>query len=132
MLTVHNSNLSKQLPTSEEGFATPSDILTWLSTTDAKVTFVNGPTADVGGNVMVVYCSTRDGNTCGGNCTVYNGGATCLNAPNTNCLMATANVAFCSGKSCASPCNGFNSCGTRLSNNFCYTPGTNSIAVPFI
>ncbi|KAJ3974380.1 hypothetical protein EV361DRAFT_895097 [Lentinula raphanica] len=30
---------------------------------------------------MVVYCSDRTVNVCGGACTVYNGGATCLSAP---------------------------------------------------
>ena len=56
-------------------------MLTWLSTTSAKLTFIGEPIkaldTRVGGNVMVVYCSNRSQNVCGGPCTVYNGGATC-------------------------------------------------------
>ncbi|EJD50741.1 hypothetical protein AURDEDRAFT_57649, partial [Auricularia subglabra TFB-10046 SS5] len=116
---------------------TESEMLTWLSTTSAKLTFIGDPipkgvSKRVGGNVMVVYCSKRTQNVCGGPCTVYNGGATCLGAPDTNCLSATANVGFCSGSGCGGGCNQFASCGTRLDNNFCFTPGTKSIIVPFV
>ncbi|RXW18541.1 hypothetical protein EST38_g7313 [Candolleomyces aberdarensis] len=80
----------------------------WLATTDAKLTFIGDP-AGVNGRLnplasrqgpgvlatRVVYCSTRSHNVCGGACTVYNGGAACLNAPGTQCLTADRNVAFC-------------------------------------
>ena len=80
-----------------------SDLLTWLSTTDANITYTSGPVSrDVGGNVMVVYCTKRTQSVCGGECTVYNGGAKCINAPGTSCLMATANVGFCDRGNCIS------------------------------
>ncbi|CAA7263905.1 unnamed protein product [Cyclocybe aegerita] len=77
----------------------------------------------------VTYCSQRVFNVCGGACTVYNGGATCLNAPNTNCLAATNNVGFCDRAGCGGSCNQLSTCGTRLDGGFCYTPGTRSILV---
>ncbi|EJD50736.1 hypothetical protein AURDEDRAFT_111931 [Auricularia subglabra TFB-10046 SS5] len=126
------------MPASPDGgfIVTESALLTWLSTTDAEITYIGEPIKGldkrVGGNVMVVYCSKRSQNVCGGPCTVYNGGATCLDAPNTNCLSASANVAFCDRSNCGGDCNQLSSCGTRLDNNFCYTPGTKSIVVPFI
>ncbi|KZV93984.1 hypothetical protein EXIGLDRAFT_835300 [Exidia glandulosa HHB12029] len=126
-------------PTPVVDIMTESEMLTWLSTTSATLTFIGEPipkaanlNARVGGNVMVVYCSSRTNNVCGGACTVYNGGATCLNAPDTVCLSATANVGFCDRGGCGGSCNQFSSCGTRLDNNFCYTPGTKSIIVPFV
>ena len=109
-------------------------MLTWLATTDANLTFIGD---SVGMNskraadsIMVIFCPDRTQNVCGGSCSVYNGGAACLNAPNTNCLSATANVGFCDHSGCTGSCNQFSSCGTRLSNNFCFTPGTKSIIVP--
>ncbi|KAJ7303023.1 hypothetical protein DFH08DRAFT_977400 [Mycena albidolilacea] len=119
--------------------ATPFSVLTvaemkhWLATTDANLTFI-GDVSALGVSpfvTTVTYCSTRTANLCSGPCTVYTGGATCLNAPNTNCLSATSNVAFCDQTNCkGTPCNVFDSCGTRLDNGFCYTPGTKSISVP--
>lgn len=78
---------------------------------------------------MVTYCSSRTQNVCGGACTVYNGGATCLAAPGTKCLAATNNVGFCDRGGCGGSCNQLSSCGTRLDNGFCFTPGTASIIV---
>ncbi|KAF8900254.1 hypothetical protein CPB84DRAFT_1779177 [Gymnopilus junonius] len=108
----------------------------WLESTDANITFIGEPTGDLSSlskrnplNTIVTYCSNRANNVCGGPCTVYNGGATCLNTPNTNCLSATNNVGFCDRSGCHGSCNQFSSCGTRLDNNFCYTPGTQSILV---
>ena len=110
-----------------------SDLLTWLSTTDAKVTYTGGPVSrDVGGSVMVVYCTTRTVDVCGGECTVYNGGPKCIDAAGTSCLMATADVGFCDHDSCGGSCNQLSTCGTQLDNNFCFTPGTSSINVPFV
>ncbi|KAJ3509170.1 hypothetical protein NLJ89_g5361 [Agrocybe chaxingu] len=106
----------------------------WLATTDAEITYYGNtapnplaPRAAL--NTRVTYCSTRIENLCGGACTVYDGGATCLDAPNTNCLAATNNVGFCDRGGCGGSCHQLSTCGTRLDNNFCYTPGTRSIAV---
>ncbi|KAJ7787220.1 hypothetical protein B0H14DRAFT_3095449 [Mycena olivaceomarginata] len=79
----------------------------------------------------VTYCATRTANLCSGPCTVYTGGATCLDAPGTACLSATSNVAFCDKSGCkGTPCNVLSSCGTKLDDGFCFTPGTKSISVP--
>ncbi|TFK84424.1 hypothetical protein K466DRAFT_577298 [Polyporus arcularius HHB13444] len=110
------------------------EFLHWLDTTDADITYVgtpidrNAPRAAEA--VMVTYCSSRTQNVCGGACTVYNGGSACLNAPGTKCLAATANVGFCDRSGCGGSCNQLSSCGTRLDNGFCFTPGTASIVVP--
>ena len=105
----------------------------WLATTDAKLTFVGAPINPLASRseqiTTVTYCSTRSGNVCGGACTVYTGGSTCLNAPDTNCLAATNNVAFCDRAGCGHSCHDLATCGTPLDNGFCYTPGTQSIAV---
>ncbi|KAJ3777803.1 hypothetical protein FB446DRAFT_777540 [Lentinula raphanica] len=112
--------------------ASKEKILEWISTTSANLTFIGDPiTKRDTENTMVVYCSTRTDNVCGGGCTVYNGGARCLDAPNTNCLTATNNVGFCSSPGCGGACNQFSTCGVRLDDNFCYTPGTESINVGF-
>ncbi|KAH9925183.1 uncharacterized protein B0H18DRAFT_389947 [Fomitopsis serialis] len=68
-------------------------------------------------------------NVCGGSCTVYNGSAKCLNAPDTQCLAATNNVGFCDKGGCGGSCNQLSTCGTHLDNGYCYTPGTKSINV---
>ncbi|KIP09619.1 hypothetical protein PHLGIDRAFT_67177, partial [Phlebiopsis gigantea 11061_1 CR5-6] len=107
----------------------------WLATTDAEIIYVGEPIVDnplaarSAQNTMVTYCSNRVDNVCGGPCTVYNGGATCLNTPGTNCLAATNNVGFCDHGGCSGSCNQLSSCGTRLDNGFCFTPGTKSITV---
>ncbi|KAF8900248.1 hypothetical protein CPB84DRAFT_1650535, partial [Gymnopilus junonius] len=106
----------------------------WLSKTDANITYVGKPIGDIstlskcqGGTTMVVYCSSQAANVCGGSCTMFNGGATCIHAPGTNCLFASSNVGFCDGDDCDGSCNQFSSCGTPLDNGFCSTPGTSSI-----
>ncbi|KAG6907447.1 hypothetical protein DXG01_008875, partial [Tephrocybe rancida] len=108
----------------------------WLANTDADITYVGTPIDKRSGldarsalNTVVTYCTQRSGNICGGSCTVYNGGSACLSTPNTQCLSATNNVAFCDGGSCGGSCNNFANCGTRLDGGFCYTPGTKSINV---
>ncbi|KAF8957179.1 hypothetical protein BDZ97DRAFT_1763135 [Flammula alnicola] len=107
----------------------------WLATTDAKLTFIGDPITDENIdrraplNTIVTYCDTRVDNVCGGTCTVYSGGATCLDAWGTNCLAATNNVAFCDQGGCGGSCNQLSSCGTPMDNGFCWTPGTNSIVV---
>ena len=101
----------------------------WLANTDAEIIYVGKPIGDLSSlsrraalTTIVTYCNQRIGNRCGGNCTVYNGGATCLAAPNTNCLFATNNVGFCDFPGCDGSCNQFTTCRTRLENNFCWTP----------
>ncbi len=105
----------------------------WIATTDAELTFVGKPinplTPRSTQTTTVTYCSSRIDNVCGGACTVYTGGSTCLNAPNTNCLAATNNVAFCSSGGCSGACNQLSTCGTRLDNGFCVTLSTQSILV---
>ena len=82
------------------------EMIHWIKTTDAKLTFVGDPIPGINGPVglvsrealstTVTYCSQRVDDVCGGACTVYTGGAACLDAPDTNCLSATNNVGFCS------------------------------------
>lgn len=111
----------------------PEQMLHWLATTDAELTFDGAPINPLSPrsaqNTMVTYCSHRIDSFCGGQCTVYNGGAKCLKAPHTDCLAATHDVGFCSSPGCGGACNSLAACGTRLDNGFCYTPGTVSIAV---
>ncbi|KAF9552085.1 hypothetical protein CPC08DRAFT_745012 [Agrocybe pediades] len=110
--------------------ASEAEIMHFIATTDAKLTFIGNPIQRRNAlDTTVVYCSSRVDNVCGGACTVYSGGPTCLNAPDTQCLSATSNVGFCDRGGCGGSCNEFASCGTRLSNNFCFTPGTASILV---
>ncbi|KAF9552084.1 hypothetical protein CPC08DRAFT_647383 [Agrocybe pediades] len=117
--------------------ASEAELMHFITTTDAELTFIgepinfaaNGAQRRNALNTMVVYCNKRIDNVCGGACTVYNGGPTCLNAPNTQCLSATSNVGFCDRGSCGGSCNQFSTCGVRLDNNFCSTPGTASILV---
>ncbi|KAH7103656.1 hypothetical protein BKA62DRAFT_696062 [Auriculariales sp. MPI-PUGE-AT-0066] len=115
---------------------THDEFLEWIHTTDSELTFIGDPIEASREkrqqSVQVVYRSIRQNNVCGGPCTVYNGGPTCLDAPDTNCLRATANVAFCDRGGCGGSCNQLASCGTRLDNGFCWTSGTASIAVPFV
>ncbi|KAL1701704.1 hypothetical protein EV121DRAFT_272242 [Schizophyllum commune] len=100
-----------------------SQLLHWLKTTDANLTFTGDPIPGITGP------DVRNGNTCDGPCTVHNGDPTCLYAPNTNCLFATGEVTFCAPNGCSCPCNLYSHCGTRMDNGFCWTPGTNAIYV---
>ena len=107
----------------------------WLETTDANITYVGSSRDRIfskskrQGSISVTYCDTRIDDICGGSCQVYDGGPTCINAPGTACISATGNVGFCDRSGCGHSCNQFSSCGTKLSNNFCSTPGTQSILV---
>ncbi|GJE96908.1 hypothetical protein PsYK624_131160 [Phanerochaete sordida] len=105
----------------------------WIATTSAELTFIGEPLNPLAPRsaqqTSVTYCSERSGSFCGGSCTVYNGGPTCLNAPDTSCLAASNNVVFCSSPGCGGACNQLASCGTRLANGFCFTPDTKSILV---
>ena len=108
----------------------------WLENTDAVVTFHGKPLGDLSSlskrnalNTVVTYCTQRIDDICGGTCQTYNGGATCINSPGTSCLIATSNVGFCDRGGCGGSCNQFSSCGTKLQDGFCFTPGTASILV---
>lgn len=121
-------------PVNDGDVTSESQLLTWLSTTDAKLTYIGVP---IGGpraltDVMVVYCNRRVGGVCGGSCTVYNGPNTCLRAPGTKCLKASVNVGFCNTFGCNGDCNDSDTCGVRLDDGFCYTPGTAAILVPYV
>ncbi|KAK0477048.1 hypothetical protein IW261DRAFT_1584858 [Armillaria novae-zelandiae] len=106
----------------------------WLATTDADITYHGNTTPNPLARrdaltTRVTYCNRRTNSVCGGTCVVYNGGATCINAPGTVCLAATNNVGFCDRSGCSGSCNQLSTCGTRLDGGFCYTPGTASILV---
>ncbi|KAI5888719.1 uncharacterized protein SCHCODRAFT_02671276 [Schizophyllum commune H4-8] len=89
---------------------TEEEMIHWLQTTDAELTFVGEPIPGVNApedhaldrraalNTVVTYCNRRVNDVCGGACTVYNGQAKCLSAPGTNCLAATNNVGFCANR----------------------------------
>ena len=109
------------------------EMMYWIANTDAELTFVgdgiNPLSSRSAQTTTVTYCNTRVDNLCGGACTVYTGGATCLHAPDTKCLAATKDVGFCDKSGCSGSCNQLSKCGTHLSDGYCYTPGTKSIAV---
>ncbi|PIL23594.1 hypothetical protein GSI_14907 [Ganoderma sinense ZZ0214-1] len=109
------------------------EMMHWIANTDAKLTFIGEPinpliprSAQV---TTVTYCNTRVLNVCGGSCTVYTGGTTCLNAPNTACLAATFDVAFCNGAQCTGTCSDLYNCSVRMSDGFCAAPTTVAIFV---
>ena len=136
---------------------TQDEMINWLKTTNAKLTFVGEPIPGVNApaglvsrealHTTVTYCSQRVDKICGGACSVYTGGATCLDAPDTNCLAATKNVGFCSSPGCVrhvreehgnidhiacrcvGECNQLKKCKTHLDKGYCYTPDTVSILV---
>ncbi|GJE96912.1 hypothetical protein PsYK624_131200 [Phanerochaete sordida] len=109
------------------------EMMHWLATTDAELTFVGTPPNPLAArdaqDTLVTYCANVNGNACAGPCTVYSGGATCLYAAGTNCLSATRNVAFCSSSGCSGSCTTLDNCIKQLDGGFCYTPSTQSIAV---
>ncbi|KAK0189452.1 hypothetical protein F5146DRAFT_1199506 [Armillaria mellea] len=104
----------------------------WLATTDAKITYHGNTTPNplarrAALTTRVTYCNKHTQNICGGNCNIYDGGATCINASSTMCLAATNNVRFCDCANCGGSCNQLSTCGTHLDGGFCYTPSTASI-----
>lgn len=105
----------------------------FLATTDAELTFIGEPFNPLAKRAAqattVTFCTKRIGNICGGTCTVYNGGATCLDAANTTCMSATQDVGFCDELGCDGNCNTMSQCGTPMGNGFCFTPDTQSILV---
>ncbi|SJL10939.1 uncharacterized protein ARMOST_14335 [Armillaria ostoyae] len=129
--------VSRASPTPEPASAaiwTDAEFDHWLATTDAKITYYGNtssnplaPRAEL--ITTVIFCSSIIGNACGGDCTVYEGGAACLNAPDTVCLAATKNVGFCSSPGCVGACTQLTNCELFLDGGFCFTPGTESIIV---
>ncbi|KAI0644273.1 hypothetical protein C8Q79DRAFT_138064 [Trametes meyenii] len=108
----------------------------WLSVTDATLTFVGGDFNDsiplsrrAAQITTVTYCTKRVGNTCGGECTVYKGGAACVDTSKIQCLAANKNVGFCDKKGCDGNCRTLSACGTFLEDGFCYAAETQSIVV---
>ncbi|KAM5545147.1 hypothetical protein V8D89_001258 [Ganoderma adspersum] len=112
---------------------THEQMMHWIATTDAKLTFVgklfNLLVLRSAQDTTVTYCSKCIDSVCVGPCTVYSGGAMCLNAPGMSCLAAMNNVGFCNHSGCRGSCNQLSTCRTHLDNGFCYTPGTVSILV---
>ena len=107
-------------------------IITSLKDSGANITFAGDfPSSDGPTTTTVTYCSSAVNGVCGGDCTVYTGENTCLHAPSTKCLAATNNVGFCDKKNCKGSCHDLATCGDWMDNNFCYTPGTDSIVLPF-
>ncbi|PBK85711.1 hypothetical protein ARMGADRAFT_1169448 [Armillaria gallica] len=106
----------------------------WLATTDAKITYYGNTSSNALAPrdaliTTVIYCSSRISNVCGGACTVYQGGAICLPAPDTVCLGATQNIGFCDRAGCVGDCTQLTDCILWLDGGFCYTPATRSILV---
>ena len=112
----------------------PEQMMHWLANTDAELTFIGKPPTDPlaprsAQDTTVVYCTTRDGNVCSSPCTVYNGGTTCLAAPDTNCLSATNDIGFRDKPGCTGDCTFLTGCILQLEDGFCWTPNTQSILV---
>ncbi|KAI0334589.1 hypothetical protein GY45DRAFT_1318173 [Cubamyces sp. BRFM 1775] len=105
----------------------------WLANTDAELNFIGEPFNPLdkrsAQSTTVTYCNKRVGNVCGGTCSVYQGGATCLSAPGTTCISATNDVGYCDAVDCNGNCGVLSDCGTSLNNKFCFTPNTQSILV---
>ncbi|EIW58828.1 uncharacterized protein TRAVEDRAFT_47971 [Trametes versicolor FP-101664 SS1] len=110
-----------------------AEMANFLATTDAELTFIGEPfnplAKRAAQDTTVTFCTKRVGNICGGTCTVYNGGATCLDAAGTVCMSATKDVGFCDETGCDGNCNAMSECGTQMGNGFCFVPNTQSILV---
>ena len=128
-LLIHALCAVAQVP-----YETSVDVLdNWVANTDATLTFRGGSRGSPLGpfDARVIWCTVRDGGTCGGQCTVYTGrGDQCFAASGTSCVAATVNITFCASGNCTSPCNIYRSCGTRMDSGFCFTPFTGSVQVP--
>ncbi|KAI0372670.1 hypothetical protein BV20DRAFT_1042454 [Pilatotrama ljubarskyi] len=105
----------------------------WIATTDAELTFVGelpNPLAKRSAQTTTVtFCTKSVGPICGGTCTVYTGGATCLDTLGTACISATKDVGFCDESECNGDCSALSQCGTTMASGFCATPNTKSILV---
>ncbi|KAI0666851.1 hypothetical protein C8Q78DRAFT_1082741 [Trametes maxima] len=116
-------------------FISEAEFAHWLANTDAELTFV-GPRPDFSPlgkrsaqSTALTYCNKRIGSVCGGSCTVYSGGATCINAPGTACIASTRDIGYCDTAGCAGDCSLYSACGTMLPGGFCAAEGTESILV---
>ncbi|KAI0817009.1 hypothetical protein BC628DRAFT_1333922 [Trametes gibbosa] len=120
-------------PTATTSVVSEAELAHWLATTDAELTFIGEPFNPLAKRTAqatsVTFCTKRIAGICGGTCTVYTGGATCLDATGTTCLSATNDVGFCDEAGCNGNCNALSQCGTQMDNGFCYTPNTASILV---
>ena len=128
------STPTNRTPTKPASYiVSPQQMIHWIANTDAELTFVGKPPNSLAlrspQDTVVVYCSTRNGNTCSPPCTVYNGGPICLAAPNTNCLSATNDIGFCNQPGCTGNCTFLTGCILQLDDGFCWTPNTESILV---
>ncbi|OJT13711.1 hypothetical protein TRAPUB_9747 [Trametes pubescens] len=100
----------------------------WIAPAHAELTFVGDRVnlfeARWAQKTMIIHCSSRVGNACGGQCNAYNGGAMCLAAPDVNCFSATMDIGFCNqassrrGGICTELVNSIQ----QLSNKFCRAP----------
>lgn len=134
------------LQSTHAGVVSLAEMKAWVDAQDpANITLLGDPFAalrsplalradNVLNTVTVTFCSTRiNDSACAAPCTtITSGGAACINAPGTNCLFATHDLAFCNGVACQGICNVFGSCGVVLQGGFCSTPGTLSISVPAV
>ncbi len=76
----------------------------WVDTQDpSEMTLIGDPFAALRNplsnntdsvQVTVTFCSTKSGTVCTAPCTTVTSEAACINAPGTNCLFATSQVAF--------------------------------------
>ncbi|KAI0351908.1 hypothetical protein OH77DRAFT_842553 [Trametes cingulata] len=119
--------------TTSASIVSDAEMAHFLATTDAKLTFIGdlpNPLAKRSAQTTTVtYCTKRVGTICGGTCTVYTGGATCLDATGTTCISATKDIGFCDETECNGDCSALSLCGTTLASGFCFTPNTQSILV---
>lgn len=121
------------LPQISSSIVSEAEMAHFLATTDAELTFIGdapNPLAKRSAQTTsVTFCTKRVGSICGGTCTVYTGGATCLDASGTVCMSSTKDVGFCDQTGCNGNCNAMSACGTQMGNGFCFTPNTQSIIV---
>ncbi|TFK71107.1 hypothetical protein BDN72DRAFT_895953 [Pluteus cervinus] len=119
-------------------------ILTWITTTDANLTFIDDPPFAIKpfpkrqeeevALAVVILCTEQVNDGCSGDCTIHTAGGGfsggCASVPGTNCILATTDLQFCTGTACTGTCNSLADCGDILSDGFCATPGTNTISFP--
>src|ERR1700735_252035 len=79
-------NTTCSLSLGKVNLITPEQFKDWLQNTDANITYI-GKRVDLDDltkrdalDTMVTYCTDRIDTICGGSCSVFNGGSTCINA----------------------------------------------------
>ena len=129
-ITAHIAHFASQI-----NLITVDQYKHWLENTDA-VTFHGKPLCDLSDlskrnalNTIVTYCTEKIDDLCGGTCQYTMAERPAMVASGTNYLAATNNVGFYDDGGSGGSCNQFSTCGTKLQNNFCFTPGTASILV---